>query len=162
MPYLHWETDSYRSEMAKAIKRVETSRKERGPPDIPAVPQSDTAGPFNAPMAPPPRPIDSDINLPEKDKLLIRSYLNSSTDLHVRRTLDQFKHHSISTERRDRDQVVWRHCDREKKEHKIFMVDQLWMLILGNGKIRSHLCTNSGKRTLRYWHIFPLQVWWLS
>ena len=159
MPYLHWETDIYRSETAKAIKRVETSRKGRDSPDTSVIPQPDMAGFLNAPMAPPPRPVDSDINLPEKDMLLIRSYLNSSTDLHVRRTLDQFKHHSISTERRDRDQVVWRHCDREKKPHKIFMVDQLWMLILGNGKIRGNLCTNSGKRALRYWHIFYLQVW---
>ena len=160
---MHWETDNHRSEMAKAIKRVETSRKERGrSPDISAIPQSDMAG-FNTLMAPPPRPVDADIHLPEKDMLLIRSYLNSSTDLHVRRTLDQFKHHSISTERRDRDQVVWRHCDREKKEHKIFMVDQLWMLILGNGEIRWHLCTtNSGKKALRYWHTFHLQIWWLS
>jgi hypothetical protein len=104
MPYLHWDTDYNRVQATQAIKRHHNSAEFR-------------RGPV-APIA--------------KDEFLIRGYLNSSTDLHLRRTLDQFKHHSINTEKRDRDQVVFRFCKRAKKELKIFMVDQMWIWILGD------------------------------
>src|SRR2546421_8047146 len=106
MPYLHWETDYNRAQAAQAIKRHQTTVDYR-----------------RGSVAP-----------PAKDEFLIRGYLNSSTDLHLRRTLDQFKHHSINTEKRDRDQVVYRFCKKEKKELKIFMVDQMWMWILGDSE----------------------------
>ncbi|PNS14791.1 hypothetical protein CAC42_2020 [Sphaceloma murrayae] len=71
------------------------------------------------------------------DEMLIRAHVTgSSTSLHVRRTLDQFFYHNIDTDWRDEDQVVYRYqytnqgslhtCDP-----KIFMVDQLWMWVLG-------------------------------
>lgn len=68
------------------------------------------------------------------DEMLIQGYLNGSPPLHTRRTLDQFFYHGIDTTDRDRDQVVYRYCKREKVERKIFMVDQLWVWVLGKGR----------------------------
>src|SRR4051812_11087361 len=107
MPYLHWETDFNRVQTTQAIKHHQA-------------PENYSRGHIS-PIA--------------KDDFLIRGYLNSSTDLHLRRTLDQFKHHSINTEKRDRDQVVYRFCKREGKELKIFMVDQMWVWILGDNLV---------------------------
>ncbi|KAJ9602585.1 hypothetical protein H2200_012778 [Cladophialophora chaetospira] len=65
-----------------------------------------------------------------RDDCLIRGYLRQSTDLHLRRTLDQFRHSSINTDKRDKDQVVYRHHVRNGKEDpKIYMVDQMWIWI---------------------------------
>lgn len=68
-----------------------------------------------------------------KDELLIHAYMKNY--LHPRRTLDQFFYHGIDTTQRDSDQVVWRYCQQHRKfeEPKLFMVDQLWMWILGGG-----------------------------
>ena len=75
-----------------------------------------------------------------KDASLIAGYLKDSS-LHIRRTLDQFKHHSINTEKRDTDQVVYRYCkdhpfpyEDPENRLKVFMVDQLWIWILSNSK----------------------------
>lgn len=72
------------------------------------------------------------------DEMLLRAHLSpSSVSLHVRRTLDQFFYHNIDTESRDTDQVVYRYqCNGMTPEEsgvdpKIFMVDQLWMWVLG-------------------------------
>lgn len=69
-----------------------------------------------------------------KDELLVHAYMENY--LHPRRTLDQFFYHGIDTTQRDSDQVVWRYCQKHRKfeEPKLFMVDQLWMWILGGGK----------------------------
>lgn len=67
------------------------------------------------------------------DETLIRAHLESS--LHLRRTLDQFFLHGIDTEDRDSDQVVFRFCRENNKVEKLYMVDQLWMWILGPGLI---------------------------
>ena len=69
-----------------------------------------------------------------RDECLIRGYLHHSTDLHLRRTLDQFRHHSIKTDKRDNDQVVYRHHKKHgslpaKHDPGIFMVDQMWVWI---------------------------------
>lgn len=66
-----------------------------------------------------------------QDELLIYAYINQ---LHPRRTLDQFLYHGIDTTQRDNDQVVWRYCKKHRFEPKVFMVDQLWLWILGGGK----------------------------
>ncbi|KAH8657761.1 ankyrin repeat-containing domain protein [Xylariales sp. PMI_506] len=63
--------------------------------------------------------------------LLLQAYLPGKPSIHPRRTLDQFFYHAIDTSTRDRDQVVYRHCARHGQERKIFMVDQLWLWILG-------------------------------
>ncbi|KAI5922265.1 hypothetical protein F4810DRAFT_711628 [Camillea tinctor] len=70
-----------------------------------------------------------------KDTLLINAYLDSTPPLHPRRTLDQFFYHGIDTSTRDKDQVVYRHCKRFKMEKKVFMVDQLWLWIIGKDLI---------------------------
>jgi Mg2+ and Co2+ transporter CorA len=82
------------------------------------------------------------------DEMLLRAHLTSSTvSLHVRRTLDQFFYHNIDTQSRDEDQVVYRYQMKDKMKRKsqslqdsdidpkIFMVDQLWMWVLGKDLI---------------------------
>lgn len=107
MPYLHWETDINRAKMSEVIKKVEVSK----------------ASIYNH------DPSEG------KDVSLIAGYLNDGS-LHVRRTLDQFKHHSINTEKRDTDQVVYRYCKdhfhhlKPQNRLKVFMVNQLWIWIL--------------------------------
>lgn len=69
---------------------------------------------------------------------LIHGYLASGPSrepsLQLRQTLDQYLYsHLESTSQRDDDQVVYRFTQREPTP-KMFMVDQLWMWILGNGK----------------------------
>lgn len=112
MPYLHFETDVNRATMSSTIKQVEAYK--------------DRMYPYDEKQC--------------KDVSLIAGYLNDS-NLHVRRTLDQFKHHSINTEKRDVDQVVYRYCkdhpfpyEDPKNKLKVFMVDQLWIWILSNSK----------------------------
>ncbi|KAJ4324129.1 hypothetical protein N0V94_001485 [Neodidymelliopsis sp. IMI 364377] len=120
MPYLHFETDKKRQEMQEAIARTQ-SMKEREKP--------------NARISiPPPRRAST------YDEMLLRAHLTSSqVSLHVRRTLDQFFYHNIDTRSRDRDQVVYRYQTKpsnvDSAEPKIFMVDQLWMWILGKDLI---------------------------
>lgn len=64
------------------------------------------------------------------DEMLIQAYLQSTHNLHIRRTLDQYYYHAISTEDRDTDQVVYRYTRDKGKEKKLYMVDQLWLWIL--------------------------------
>lgn len=120
MPYLHFETDRRRQEMQDAIARAQ-SLKERGKSDGRIVPQ---------PLR----------RVPTYDEMLLRAHLASSqVSLHVRRTLDQFFYHNIDTQSRDRDQVVYRYqCKSTRNDFvdpKIFMVDQLWMWVLGKDLI---------------------------
>ncbi|KAJ5091390.1 hypothetical protein NUU61_006260 [Penicillium alfredii] len=114
MPYLHFETAERRLRMQEAIQRAETL--DFQPPGIK---RSRT-----------------------RDEMLIDAHLSSSTtSLHVRRTLDQFFYPNIDTQSRDQDQVVYRYqtkgpgCEGPETEPKIFMVDQLWMWILGSNLI---------------------------
>ncbi|PPJ50203.1 hypothetical protein CBER1_05203 [Cercospora berteroae] len=101
MPYLHFETDRRRREMQLAMENPHKLA-------ISAV----------------------------ADEVLLRAHLSKSASfLHVRRTLDQFFYHNIDTTYRDCDQVVYRFQEKHYKNleggPKIFMVDQLWMWILG-------------------------------
>jgi Mg2+ and Co2+ transporter CorA len=103
MPYLHFESDERRREMQEAIEHL--------------------------------RYPDHQMSLHE-DEVLIRAHLTASGSfLHLRRTLDQFFYHNIDTQMRDADQVVYRYQKRHQDElsgdPKIFMVDQLWMWIIG-------------------------------
>ncbi|KAI0600665.1 hypothetical protein F4775DRAFT_582590 [Biscogniauxia sp. FL1348] len=70
-----------------------------------------------------------------RDSLLVKAYLNSTPPLHPRRTLDQFFYHGIDTSARDTDQVVYRYCKRHHVETKVFMVDQLWLWVIGKDLI---------------------------
>ncbi|SMR52340.1 unnamed protein product [Zymoseptoria tritici ST99CH_1E4] len=103
MPYLHFETDSGRRAMQYAMEDPERLQYR----------------------------VRADA-----DEVLIRAHLTkSSSFLHVRRTLDQFFYHNIDTHTRDCDQVVYRfqkkHRGDENVDPKVFMVDQLWMWVLG-------------------------------
>lgn len=104
MPYLHFESDDRRAEMSNAIKEAASKR-------------GRTSGGHD--LSP--------------DEMLIRAYLHANPSLHVRRTLDQFYYHGIDTDARDQDQVVYRYLEKRRKECKIYMVDQLWLWILGKG-----------------------------
>ena len=68
-----------------------------------------------------------------RDEKLIHAYLLDASPLHPRRTLDQFYYSAGDTEARDQDQVVYRYCINNQIEPRIFMVDQLWLWILGKG-----------------------------
>ncbi|KAL8728499.1 MAG: hypothetical protein Q9181_005324 [Wetmoreana brouardii] len=107
MPYLHYETHRNRKSMSEAIRRATTA------PDIMCQPHLGHTC----------------------DEMLIQAYLRSTPNLHIRRTLDQFYYHAISTESRDADQVVYRYTRDKRKEKKVFMVDQLWLWILSNDLI---------------------------
>jgi ankyrin repeat protein/Mg2+ and Co2+ transporter CorA len=66
---------------------------------------------------------------------LLRAYLSTGNQtLHMRRTLDQFFYHNIDTKIRNRNQVIHRHQKKDKasvkEDHKILMVDQLWMWVI--------------------------------
>ncbi|KAK9415013.1 hypothetical protein SUNI508_10618 [Seiridium unicorne] len=69
------------------------------------------------------------------DMLLLEAYLNHKPSLHPRRTLDQFFYRGIDTSARDRDQVVYRYCEAHGHQRKVFMVDQLWILVLNKDLI---------------------------
>ncbi|KAI2756575.1 hypothetical protein DTO006G1_7939 [Penicillium roqueforti] len=111
MPYLHFETTERRQKMQDAISRAET--------------------------------LDFVSNgmkrMRTRDEMLIDAHLSSSTtSLHVRRTLDQFFYPNIDTKSRDQDQVVYRYQTKSpgmEADPKIFMVDQLWMWVLGTNLI---------------------------
>ncbi|KAJ4302959.1 hypothetical protein N0V90_001850 [Kalmusia sp. IMI 367209] len=122
MPYLHFETDANRQEMQNAIARAQIL-KEREKND----------GAIVKPML---RRAET------YDEMLLRAHLVSSTvSLHVRRTLDQFFYHNIDTRSRDQDQVVYRYQTKRMAHQesgvdpKVFMVDQLWMWVLGKDLI---------------------------
>ncbi|KAJ4353746.1 uncharacterized protein N0V89_005476 [Didymosphaeria variabile] len=124
MPYLHFETNTNRQEMQDAIARAQwlkekEKEKNEGLMIKPRLKKAETY-----------------------DEMLLRAHLGSSTvSLHVRRTLDQFFYHNIDTRSRDQDQVVYRYQTRRmtsedsEVDPKVFMVDQLWMWILGKDLI---------------------------
>lgn len=68
---------------------------------------------------------------------LLQAYLGEKPPVHPRRTLDQFFYHGIDTSVRDQDQVVYRYCKKHGHERKIFMVDQLWLWVIGKDLIVS-------------------------
>ena len=111
MPYLHFETTERRQKMQDAIQRAET---------LEFLPRGMK-------------------RMRTRDEMLIDAHLSSSTtSLHVRRTLDQFFYPNIDTQSRDQDQVVYRYQTKSPgmgSDPKIFMVDQLWMWILGTNLI---------------------------
>ncbi|RYO87269.1 hypothetical protein DL762_004314 [Monosporascus cannonballus] len=68
---------------------------------------------------------------PSKDCLLVHAYLTATPPLQPRRTLDQHFYDGIDTTLRDTDQVVYRYCEKHKLEKKVYMVDQLWLWVMG-------------------------------
>lgn len=121
MPYLHFESTEGTRKMQEAIQAAVTLNN--------FDPGSEQSRHRHGPRS--------------RDEMLIRAHLNSSTtSLHVRRTLDQFFYPNIDTQTRDQDQVVYRYQMHGHgrgrswtSDPKIFMVDQLWMWILGKNLI---------------------------
>ncbi|KAJ5819343.1 hypothetical protein N7474_004934 [Penicillium riverlandense] len=116
LPYLHFETAERRQKMQEAIQRAEKMDSLFQPRGI--------------------------SRIRTRDEMLLDAHLSSSsTSLHVRRTLDQFFYPNIDTQSRDQDQVVYRYQTKgpgragTSEDPKIFMVDQLWMWILGTNLI---------------------------
>jgi hypothetical protein len=72
------------------------------------------------------------------DDLLVKAYMALGGEgLHIRRTLDQSFYPNFDTRVRDRDQVVYRYQKStgiRSDDPKLYMVDQLWILIL-KGKL---------------------------
>lgn len=115
MPYLHFETGQAHQELSQAVKRSAAK----------------AAGPQRRLLHR--RSLSRIRDRPSlsKDELLIDGYLQGESGLQLRRTLDQFYLRGIDTTLRDSDQVVGKHCIREGKQEKIYMVDQLWMFAVG-------------------------------
>ena len=117
MPYLHYEKASSRQKMADTVRDVRTTNARRFPPNSDAL---------NA------------------DQKLIWSYLWGDMPLHIRRTLDQFMYDAVDSDTPQRkgvdprnvDQVVYRFMKKEweNDDPYVLMVDQLWMVILEDGK----------------------------
>lgn len=90
-------------------------------------------------------PNDSTLSPGLLHKILVRGYLKPGEGdqkvppLQIRRTLDHyFYSHLESMSRRDGDQVIQRYTARFMNvEPKMFMVDQLWIWILDEGKLQS-------------------------
>lgn len=107
MPYLHFEDNERRKEMQLALQEPETLRR---------LGRSACA-----------------------DEVLFRAHHDKSASfLHIRRTLDQFFYHNIDTQMRDEDQVVYRFQQQQRNGNPmIFMVDQLWIFVLGKDLVVS-------------------------
>ena len=103
MPYLHYETHEKRKIMSDTIQQA-----------MERVHQKNRRQSLNCSC----------------DHMLIHGYLQSTHNLQIRRTLDQFYYHAIDTADRDEDQVVWRYTGNKGMVQKLFMVDQLWLWIL--------------------------------
>ncbi|GAB1309927.1 Ankyrin repeat protein [Madurella fahalii] len=112
MPFLAYESHEGRRKIAKIINQVRDS--------------------------------NADTVLSDKNSALIKGYISSRTGpLHCRRTLDQYSYYMLeTTERRDKDQVVYRWAKslgKPKKEVPILMVDQLWLWVLPDGTVITSL-----------------------
>jgi hypothetical protein len=78
----------------------------------------------------------------EADQRLVYDNINTSSPLHIRRTLDQYYFLNLEdTSVRDKDQVVYRGTKPGRKSHsqqaRVVMVDQLWLWILDDSQIPS-------------------------
>lgn len=122
MPYMHYELTSNRQEMARTMQEVRQRT-------IPLRPRANTP-----------------------DQNAIWAYMRSKSDtrrempLHVRRTLDQFYYDALDSDTpqkpgvppRNEDQVTQRFMKSQKAWCKddplLIMVDQIWMVLLEDGK----------------------------
>ena len=65
---------------------------------------------------------------PNPNWSLLRGYF--AEGIQPRRSLDQYRY--TDTRHRDSDQVVTRHCAKHHQPLKLFVVDQLWLWVLGS------------------------------
>jgi hypothetical protein len=117
LPYVSYEDNVNRSSMSAFIKEEM---------------QSSPAQPMVGNRA-------SEVGLRRKDELSFRAYLQHSSPLHVRRTLDQWLYYMLpDTRQRDTDQVVtrWARDWLGHPRHNILMVDQLWLWVVKGEKTK--------------------------
>jgi len=116
MPYLHWEHSIARYHVAKIVK---DARHTLGQIEAPSL----TAREVSA----------LPCGVQEK---LIRFNVPVRPHFHMRKTLDQFYYTTLQdTESRDLDQVVEKYSRKYNwSEHRVLMVDQLWLWVLNNGR----------------------------
>jgi len=164
MPYLHWEIDKRRHQMATITREI-THKHMRNNPDN----RQRMADNFRATVNKASQCKGKAIGLFEKDTkekpsglklalgeyltcaakiydamdiehdvLLLNDYLQHTPPIHGRRTLGQSYYWKINdTSPRDRDQVVYRATKMGKdtrKTTRVIMVDQLWLYILDDRK----------------------------
>ena len=131
LPYLHWERAvavAYMNHVASDIKENQRSYEEF------AEGTNRTLENYFEHLAAPSAPTD---------EMLLRKYLRGNSDIHMRRTLDQYYHTDLlDTSDRDRDQTISRYAERHylwpregsDREPPVLMVDQCWMWIIGVGE----------------------------
>ena len=124
MPYLHYDYTEKRQDMADHVKKI----------------------------------VDSATSLPPRgvaktaDERALWAYLKRDVPLHIRRTIDQFFYDSFDSDKKVMDDVPARNQDqvtqrfmRAQNEWKgddplLLMVDQLWMVLLEDGKLLTVWC----------------------
>lgn len=116
MPFLAYENHEGRKKNAKIIHRTRDPTLKRG----------------------------SSSSSADRDSALIQGYLTyDKGPLHCRRTLDQYSYYMLeTTERRDKDQVVYRWAKEQgktKNQIPLLMIDQLWLWILPDGTVITSL-----------------------
>jgi hypothetical protein len=105
-----------------------------------------------APTIPPPKQAEQKREMPPTGNLnehLIKGYYSpGSLSYQPRRTLDQYGYADVeTTSHRDDDQVVYRYTKKDTHtETKIFMVDQLWLWVIGTGRPHSESCEQPWQR----------------
>lgn len=127
MPYLHWERSLSRIHVSRIIQDSQAVAKEisknydRKTLEVHEVSELPCTG----------------------FEKMVRYHSVGRPWLLLRQTLDQFHYQNLeSTESRDCDQVVEKYSrkrDWSEHEHRVLMVDQLWLWILGDGRQRSKL-----------------------
>jgi hypothetical protein len=105
MPYLHYEMNDSRKQVTEMTQTLRERR------------------------------LRKPLNNSSPEQRLVWAYMNSNSDLHCRRTLDQYYYPSIDTTTRDEDQVVYRETQQRWKgeDPVVVMVDQLWIVVLEGG-----------------------------
>jgi hypothetical protein len=151
MPYLHWEIEKRLLRMSKIIQGEVTRLRRQGGKNWrlrlgqPA-PDEKKEQPSWQPQSLLGRYLWFAAKLFEAideaaDERLIREHLNTSSPLHMRRTLDQYYYWTVTdTTAEDQNQVVC-HGTRSSSDPeatgRVVMVDQLWMWILDESTTHS-------------------------
>lgn len=131
MPYLHWDLDFLRSDRAETIAATSQNIGNQIPESTGHGNLQDTER-ADAPSVSPNANDGGQGAARACDKKLLESYLNDAHPLHIRRTLDQYRYHTLEdTTERDETQVVTKYQKRQNLEPKVVtMVDQLWLWVL--------------------------------
>ena len=137
MPYIHWELEDARNQMASVIKDLQNPEEQI----------ENAAKRFFTSLyqkATEEQPGEEALEATEPDVLLLQDYTLHDPPLHIRRTLDQFYYYMTDdTDARDSDQVISRYVRRKlpEKPVPIVMIDQLWLWVVNNSKSRRYHLT---------------------